>query len=205
MLADTPGVERYSINLEKKTVFVEGSASPAVTAKKFQELGRTAIVRGLGNPDTAAVAILEKHGDKYLNTNVFGLARLVEASSQLTLCDLTIKGLPKGTYDACIHALGDVRQGETSAGPVWERGVVGSVDVDDNGRGQTLLEMQNVRIWEIIGRALVVKARNRDTESLSGVVARSAGAWENTKTVCTCSGLNVWDERQEMLQIGSTL
>jgi copper chaperone for superoxide dismutase len=30
-----------------------------------------------------------------------------------------------------------------------------------------------------------------------GIIARSAGLFENTKRLCTCSGATVWQERQE--------
>lgn len=36
-----------------------------------------------------------------------------------------------------------------------------------------------------------------DADTLVGVVARSAGVWENDKTVCSCSGKTVWEEREE--------
>ena len=32
---------------------------------------------------------------------------------------------------------------------------------------------------------------------LAGVIARSAGAWTNDKTVCTCSGKTQWEEAKE--------
>ena len=30
-----------------------------------------------------------------------------------------------------------------------------------------------------------------------GIIARSAGLFENTKRLCTCSGSTIWQERQE--------
>jgi len=30
-----------------------------------------------------------------------------------------------------------------------------------------------------------------------GIIARSAGIFENTKRLCTCSGATIWQERQE--------
>lgn len=204
-LALIPGVESWSIDLEQKTVMIEGTASPALTAQAIQDTGRTAIIRGLGNTGGAAVCILEKHDPMNSNMNVFGLARFVEASPTLLLCDLTLRGLPRGRYRANIHTTGDVRQGSQSAGPVWERGVLGEVDVDRDGQGQVLLEQRDVRLWEIIGRALALEMRNEKGDNVSGVIARSSGLWENQKTVCTCSGLSVWDERQDMLKSASTL
>lgn len=182
-LAAVSGIERFDINLKDKSVVVEGTASPAATADALQDSGRTAIIRGLGDPDSAAVCILEKHDPSDSNMNVFGLARLVEASSTLTLCDLTLKGLPQGVYEASVHSTGDVRNGMHTAGPVWERGNIGSIEVDQFGKGQRLLEKQDARVWELIGRALVVKMKGEKTEHISGVVARSAGLWQNQKYV----------------------
>ncbi|CCG81370.1 putative Superoxide dismutase copper chaperone Lys7 [Taphrina deformans PYCC 5710] len=204
-LATVPGIERYEVNLSNKTVLVEGTASPARTAQTLQDLGRTAIVRGLGSKDGAAVCILEKHDPTDSNMNVFGLARFVEASASLTLCDLTVRGLPRGQYEAHIYTTGDVRNGMHTAGSIWDRGYLGGVDVNGQGKGQILLEKKDLRIWEIIGRALVLKMKDEQTDNIAGVIARSAGLWENQKTVCTCSGQNVWDERQEMLKSASTL
>lgn len=182
-LAGIPGIERFDINLNNKTVLVEGIASPARTAQALQDSGRTAIVRGLGDPDSAAVCILERHDRASSSMNVFGLARLVEASPNLLLCDLTLKGLPMGRYEAMIHSTGDIRRGMHTAGPVWERGTLGEVDVDKDGKGQVLLEKTDARVWEIIGRALVVKLRDEREENVAGVIARSAGLWQNQKCV----------------------
>ncbi len=35
---------------------------------------------------------------------------------------------------------------------------------------------------------------------LSGVVARSAGLFQNTKTLCTCEGVTIWDEARKAKQ-----
>jgi copper chaperone for superoxide dismutase len=65
-----------------------------------------------------------------------------------------------------------------------------------------------VGIWEMIGRSMVVSKnkegpfRKDDADTLVGVIARSAGVWENDKTVCSCSGKSVWQERQEQVAQG---
>jgi len=41
----------------------------------------------------------------------------------------------------------------------------------------------------------------RDTVVV-GVVARSAGVWENEKVVCGCSGKTVWEERGDAVKRG---
>ncbi|RJE17087.1 copper chaperone [Aspergillus sclerotialis] len=44
--------------------------------------------------------------------------------------------------------------------------------------------------------------RKDDADTLVGVIARSAGVWDNDKTVCSCSGKSVWQERQEQVAQG---
>lgn len=60
------------------------------------------------------------------------------------------------------------------------------------------------RVWEIVGRGIVGERSNeRHTEGIVvGVIARSAGVWENDKVVCGCSGKTVWEEREEMVSKG---
>lgn len=83
----------------------------------------------------------------------------------------------------------------------------GSVDVDKHGRGNVFLD-RPVAIWELIGRSMVVSKsqegpfQREDPDTLVGVIARSAGVWDNDKTVCSCSGKNVWQERQEQVSQG---
>lgn len=141
----------------------------------------------------------------------------------MTLVDLTINGLTPGKYWATIRQAGDISQGAASTGGIWEslkskvlgseptgkepRGIFGSVDVDDKGRGNVFLD-RPVAIWELIGRSMVVSKttegpfRREDDNTLVGVIARSAGVWDNDKMVCSCSGKNVWQERQEQVGQG---
>lgn len=59
-------------------------------------------------------------------------------------------------------------------------------------------------VGEMVGRGVVVERVADDAEGavVVGVVARSAGVWENSKTVCSCSGKTVWEEREEMVSKG---
>jgi copper chaperone for superoxide dismutase len=65
-----------------------------------------------------------------------------------------------------------------------------------------------VQIWELIGRSIVVsksqegKFSSEDPDTVVGVIARSAGVWDNDKTVCSCTGKTVWEERKEQVQRG---
>jgi copper chaperone for superoxide dismutase len=140
----------------------------------------------------------------------------------MTLVDLTINGLAPGQYWATVRETGDVSKGAESTGGVWEavkskllgadahkepRGIFGHVEVDAKGRGNVFLD-QPVAIWELIGRSMVLSTspqgpfRREDANTLVGVIARSAGVWDNDKTVCSCSGKSVWQERQEQVAQG---
>lgn len=147
---------------------------------------------------------------------------MVQVSSNMTLVDLTINGLSPGRYWATVRQAGDISQGASSTGGIWEalkanvfgsepakepRGIFGAVDVDDKGRGNVFLD-RPVAIWEMIGRSMVVSNskegpfKREDPDTLVGVIARSAGVWDNDKMVCSCSGKNVWQERQEQVSHG---
>lgn len=147
---------------------------------------------------------------------------MVQVSSNMTLVDLTINGLSPGRYWATVRQAGDISQGASSTGGIWEalkstvlgsetpkepRGVFGTVDVDEKGRGNVFMD-RPVAIWEMIGRSMVLSKskegpfKREDPDTLVGVIARSAGVWDNDKMVCSCSGKNVWQERQEQVSQG---
>ncbi|EEH35454.2 superoxide dismutase 1 copper chaperone [Paracoccidioides lutzii Pb01] len=149
----------------------------------------------------ASVCILETHAST-VKTSIRGLARMVQVAPKLTLVDLTINGLDPGNYWATVREKGDISQGAASTGNIWEslkqnlegsessRGVFGQVEVDSNGKGNVFLD-RPVAVWELIGRSMVVSAskegpfRKEDPNTLVGVIARSAGIWDNNK-------MNVW-------------
>lgn len=84
-------------------------------------------------------------------------------------------------------------------------GDLGILEVVETGRGSLIGEI-DWRVWEMVGRGVVVERLGEETERgngvVVGVVARSAGVWENDKVVCACSGKTVWEEREEMVGKG---
>ena len=84
-------------------------------------------------------------------------------------------------------------------------GDLGKLEVDETGRGSLIGEV-DWRVWEMVGRGVVVEKLEEEKEGgdglVVGVVARSAGVWENEKVVCGCSGKTVWEEREEMVGKG---
>jgi len=143
---------------------------------------------------------------------------MVQVAPDLTVVDITIRGLAPGTYWATVRQTGDISKGAISTGSIWEepaesvsqaRGVFGTVQVGKNGIGSVFLD-RPVKIWEMIGRGMIVsrqhdgkgKFERNDENTLVGVIARSAGVWDNDKTVCSCSGKTLWEERKDEVEKG---
>lgn len=213
------GIRNVHANLEQQLISVEGTAAPSAIVAAIQDTGRDAILRGSGKSDGAAVCILETHSTA-VSDHVRGLIRMVQVSSNMTIIDLTIRGLSPGTYHATVRETGDISSGAESAGGVWDmmrakkegaagsaKGIFGTVEVGKSGIGSVFLD-KPVQIWEMIGRSIIVARQQdgrfdkNDPDTLVGVVARSAGVWDNDKTVCSCSGKTVWEERKEQVGKG---
>lgn len=146
---------------------------------------------------------------------------MVQVAPRMTIIDLSVRGLSPGQYHVTIRETGDISRGPRSTGNVWDaprtqkdktppRGVLGTVEVLRNGVGTIFLD-RPIHIWEMIGRSIVVSRRKaelsekfdeNDPDTLVGVIARSAGVWDNDKTVCSCSGKTVWEERKEQVDRG---
>jgi copper chaperone for superoxide dismutase len=143
---------------------------------------------------------------------------MVQVSPTLTLVDLTIRGLSPGKYWATIRETGDISQGALSTRGIWTetkegalkpRGFLGTVQVGNDGIGSVFID-KPIQIWEMIGRGMVVskqhdgqgKFEKNDEDTLVGVIARSAGVWDNDKTVCSCSGKTLWEERKDEVRKG---
>ena len=155
-------------------------------------------------------------GSEVQDRKVRGLARMVQVSPEVTLVDLTVRGVAPGEYSATIREYGDLKHGAASTGPVWiggnstaqPRGVIGTLRVGKDGRGTVFLD-HPFQIWEVIGHAMVVSSQaegngnlGNDENTIVGVIARSAGVWDNDKTVCSCTGKTLWEERKDEVQKG---
>lgn len=144
---------------------------------------------------------------------------MVQVSEEMTVLDMTLKGVREGSYHVSVRETGDISEGAASTGGVWDavqakqegrkavKGVFGTIEVGKSGLGSVFLD-KPVKIWEMIGRSIVVSRQQagpyekEDEDTLVGVIARSAGVWDNDKTVCSCSGKTVWEERKEQVGKG---
>jgi len=216
VLKNINGISKVDANLEKQIVAVQGNTAPSVIVNAIQATGRDAILRGSGAPNSAAVCILETHSST-VKDQVRGLARMVQVSPSMTIIDLSLHSVSPGKYFATIRKAGNISEGPESTGDVWEahtareggksRGILGTLEISKSGIGTVFVD-KPVQIWELIGRSLVVskveKGRfsKEDPDTLVGVIARSAGVWDNDKSVCSCTGKTVWEERKEQKDKG---
>ncbi len=144
---------------------------------------------------------------------------MVQVAPAVTLVDLTLRGVAPGTYRATIREFGDVKHGAASTGGVWSgaaegppQGALGAVEIDSAGKGSVFLD-RPLQIWDVIGRAMVVTRQPddggrplaNDENTVVGVIARSAGVWDNDKTVCSCTGKTLWEERRDEVEKGMVL
>jgi copper chaperone for superoxide dismutase len=166
--------------------------------------------------------------DDGVKREVRGLARMVQTSPHTTLVDLTLRGVAPGEYRATVRQSGDLSRGASSTGGVWTgttgaaedggkanggttqpKGLLGTFTVGKDGRGAVYIN-HAFQIWEIIGHGMVVTrqsdeagaALRNDRDTVVGVIARSAGMWDNDKTVCSCTGKTLWEERKDEVQKG---
>ena len=215
-LSKLPGIQQTEFSLPKQLLTTTSTTPPSTIISTIQDTGRTAILRGSGKVNSAAVCILETPPPPTPPSvpeasPVRGLARLIELSDRITLLDMTLTGLPTGTYNASIRQGGDISDVPRSMGGVFtglegdKTGNLGFLEVDATGKGSLVAEVE-WRVWEMVGRGVVVERtgeeKDRRNGFVVGVVARSAGVWENEKVVCACSGKTVWEEREEMVKKG---
>ncbi|ROV90296.1 hypothetical protein VSDG_08147 [Cytospora chrysosperma] len=226
------GISKVEANYKDQLVRIEGTAPPSAIVEAIEATGRDAILRGSGGSSSAAVSILETYHqpkeerdqvpDHEKSREVRGLARMVEVSKAVTLVDLTLRGVAPGTYRATIREYGDLKHGASSTGPVWKgdltappelkgdvRGELGTVEIGPDGRGSIFLD-RPFHVWEVIGHAFAVSPQpeaggqplQNDENTVVGVIARSAGMWDNDKTVCSCTGKTLWEERKDEVKKG---
>lgn len=215
-------VESYQVDLKTQTATVLGNTPPSEIVKAIQSTGKDAIIRGTGKANSAAVCILESFDPKDKFQPVKGLARIVAVSDLDVYVDLTVNGVKKGNHFLLVRQSGNLSNGAFSTGAVFHAFApievvqpsdistkINSLNAFDSdsllSSGQSFFHA-SLKIKELIGRSMVLSNLRDDinSEALCGVIARSAGAWENDKLVCSCTGKTVWQERVDAINRGVT-
>lgn len=87
-------------------------------------------------------------------------------------------------------------------------GDLGNINADANGRATFRFEDKIISVYDIIGRSIVVTENaddfgrgNSETSLIDGstgarlacgIIARSAGIFQNFKKICACDGVTLW-------------
>lgn len=215
-LKGVSGVKNVDVDLQAQRIAVKGSAPPSAIVKALSNIGKDAIIRGSGKPDSAAVCILESFQSQDLDKPVKGLARIVEVAHDQVVVDLTVNGVKRGIYFPLIRSTGDLSRGPLSTGSILRKlAQFEACEVDKTElkcghqesaelfAGHSFISA-NFSVKDLIGRSMVLSTSEDQVNQhdICGVIARSAGAWENEKVVCSCSGKDLWQERQDAVRKG---
>lgn len=176
VLNTIPGIETFKVYPEKKELFVRGNVLPSRIVREMQDIGRDAFVRGSGKSDSSAVCILET-----VMGRPRGLVRIVATGQNSSLFDVTLSGFRNPVVS--VHQYGDISGGAATTGK----------SLFEVCKSPESFGVCAVPLPSLVGRSIVVDSPDG---TLVGVIARSAGLWENDKQVCSCSGQSLWQERE---------
>ncbi|KAK3093845.1 hypothetical protein FSP39_020907 [Pinctada imbricata] len=214
-LQGVEGVKSVQVNLDTDQVIVESSLPSSKVQSLIESTGKRAVLQGYGNNATqslgAAVAQME-----FGQRGIRGIIRLVQTNQSTCVVDGTVDGLPAGKHKLYVHECGDISAGCNSCGDVFglteskkekPLGEIGNIEADRDGRSQFRLTNTDLKVWDIIGRSMVIHQGQDDTPKpympqiynrlVCGIIARSAGLFQNTKKICACDGVTLWDERDK--------
>uniref|UniRef100_A0A8D1HMW1 Superoxide dismutase copper chaperone n=1 Tax=Sus scrofa TaxID=9823 RepID=A0A8D1HMW1_PIG len=197
-LQGVAGIQSVEVQLENQMVLVQTTLPSQVVQALLEDTGRQAVLKGMGSGRwqnlEAAVAILGGSGP------VQGVVRFLQLTPERCLIEGTIDGLKPGLHGLHVHQFGDLTRNCNSCGDHF------NPDGMSHGGPQ-----DSDRVWDVIGRSLVIdegeddlgrgghplsKITGNSGERLAcGIIARSAGLFQNPKQICSCDGLTIWEER----------
>ncbi|XP_077313191.1 copper chaperone for superoxide dismutase isoform X2 [Lithobates pipiens] len=197
-LQNVQGVQNVTVNLESESVLVDTILPALEVQNLIESSGRKAVLKGMGSVKSqnlgAAVAMMSGEG------SLQGVVRFLQVSQDTCVIDGTVDGLSPGLHGLHIHEFGDNSAGCESCGGHYNpfannHGAPGEAD----------------SVWDVIGRSLLVDEGEDDLGRgnhppskmtgnsgkgvACGIIARSAGLFENTKKMCSCDGVTIWEER----------
>lgn len=186
-------VGSVDIDLAQGRVIVETSNLPwNEIQSRIESTGRRAVLTGFGGK--SCVSIVDVSSRK----NLKGVVRFcsVGLSGPGCVIDGVVDGLePSTEHQISVHECGDISRGCESVGDVF--GGKMEVKADQDGRASFRLVDQELKVEDLIGRSVVVS--QKDDRLGCGIIARSAGIFENYKKICACDGVTLWDERDRPL------
>ncbi|WVW87022.1 hypothetical protein I302_109078 [Kwoniella bestiolae CBS 10118] len=168
------------------------------------------------SPSSSSVELPGMNESEF-SQKVFGIARFVQIDPKTILMDLTVRLPPPsniglgvgaaGGWNVYISETGNIVNPPSTTGKQFLN--LGKITPDKDGYADLFKEVEG-ELWNWVGRGCIVQSESTSPTStggepqstlgkiFAGVVARSAGAWSNEKTVCACSGRTMWEEGRDM-------
>ncbi len=183
------GVRTFEIDLESQSVLVETSLPAAEVQRAIErDAGKKAVIVGVGGRNQAHLGAAVAALGGALGAGVAGVrgvVRFVQLDRDTCVVDGTIDGLSPGReHGLAIHASGDLSggcggdggesrlgghfnpRGARHGSPVKSAGErhvgdLGNVEADETGRATFRFSNDLVKVWDILGRSVVV-SQGRD-------------------------------------------
>lgn len=188
------------INPELGRVVVETENTPwNEIQQKIEATGRRAVLTGFGGK--SCVSILGSNKNELLK-GVIRFCAVSETNTSGCVIDGVIDGLaPNTKHEVNVHEYGDLSNGCESVGSVFEQSakIEKVVTSDADGGISFRILDQNLNVGDLIGRSVVISNANNKERLGCGIIARSAGLFENYKKICACDGVTLWEERDKTL------
>ncbi|XP_041035928.1 copper chaperone for superoxide dismutase-like isoform X1 [Carcharodon carcharias] len=223
-LVGVNGIHLVDINVSSEQVLIDTTLTSGEVQALIESTGRRAVLKGMGPTAFkdlgAAVAMLGPEGD------IKGAVRFLQLSEKQCLIEGTIDGLKPGLHGLHVHEFGDLTSSCLSCGDHYNPGEnrhggpddtdrhvgdLGNIHANEAGRANFRIQDSRLKVWDIIGRSVVVDSSEDDLgrgdHPLSrttgnsgdrlacGIIARSAGLFQNPKKICSCDGVTLWEER----------
>ncbi|XP_062892685.1 copper chaperone for superoxide dismutase-like [Mobula hypostoma] len=224
VLVGVDGIRSVQINLSEEQVLIDTMLNSGEVQALIESTGRRAVLKGMGSSALrdlgTAVAMLGPEGP------VSGVVRFLQLTEQQCVIEGTVDGLSPGPHGLHVNEFGDVSNSCLSCGGHYnpgnsrhggpkdaERhiGDLGNIHANEQGRATFRIQDDRLKVWDIIGRSVVVASGEDDLgrgrhplshvtgnsgEGLvCGIIARSAGLFQNPKRICACDGVTLWEER----------
>ncbi|XP_078058922.1 copper chaperone for superoxide dismutase [Mustelus asterias] len=223
-LTGVNGIHSVDINVGAEQVLIDTTLTSGEVQALLESTGRRAVLKGMG-PSTlknlgAAVAMLGPDGNvtgavRFLQLSetlcliegtIDGLKPGLHGLHVHEFGDLTSSCLSCGDhYNPGKNRHGGPEDIDRHAGDL------GNIRANDVGRANFRIQNDRLKVGEIIGRSVVVDGGEDDLgrgahplsritgnsgDRLScGIIARSAGLFQNPKKICSCDGVTLWEER----------
>jgi len=200
----TNKISLVSLDFSNERVVVKSNKTFFEVKEILESTGKKATLVGAGKLGAAVVEINSEKAK--------GVVRLSQLDEEKCLIEGILDGLTPGKHIINIHEFGDLTDDCKKCGDVFHPfdylinnrhyGNIGSVMADKDGRAKFQFLDGMVKVWDVIGRSMVVHKCCESSSLLEkvstvgcAIIARSSGIFQNTKKLCTCDGISIWDER----------